>query len=231
MGVTRLTNLNIVRDNGNVIGPSTSPSCGLSTSLCCQCIATFCGTESLSLTLGNRCGCNQCDECEQCCCCLCGVCTRVTPGGMYRMNKVYEYRENDTWGPSTCDATEETRFDVCVATCSGSEIDFKGFYYRSSGSALFFAADIGSTGGTWSNWNSHCNNANSQLGSCGWTADGMWTTTGRDYWCSRHCNQSYWNGGSYTFRGFIVNMGPTGGGGTPDKNQQGCYHSFYQYTP
>jgi len=230
MTVRRLTNLNITKNNANIVGPSTSPSCTQVNTTCCTCICNYCGSTSIFLTLGCRCGCNKCDTCNCCCCCACCTCNRTTPGGMYRVNKVLDYRSADTWGGTTSTTGPTNGFSTCTGTCYGLAIDFKGFYYRSSGNTRYFAADLGSTGTVnWSGYNTHAGNANGSLGACGWAAKPYWTTEGRDYWCSRHCNQTYWNGYCSNFRGHTINMGPSMGGGDPEKNQGHIArsHSFY----
>jgi len=123
MGINRPTNLNIrdVPGNGSIVGPSTSPTCVESTTVCESCFNT-CGSPSMVFDQSGL-GCQntfcRCNCCDVVCGCDCILCTRTVPGGMYKPSEVYEAKERDAWPPNTT----STGATTCLCNINPGTID------------------------------------------------------------------------------------------------------------
>lgn len=102
MGINRPKNLNIrdVPGNGSIVGPSTSPSLGVSTSTC---FSSTSGTGPCSLlfdntVLGLSCTFCGCAVGNVCCSCNCTVYDRRVPSGMWKSSEQYTASKNNAWG-------------------------------------------------------------------------------------------------------------------------------------
>lgn len=114
--------------NGSVIGPTVTPTCGVSTTVCCTFISNIGFTTTASPVLGCRTQPSTCCYCPCCSCCPCIVTTRTVPSGMWKSSEQWDASIRDAWGPPTS-ATGPTG-TLCgpSASCALSPVDCKAFY-------------------------------------------------------------------------------------------------------
>lgn len=138
MAPFRPTNLNkrYYPGNASVIGPTCTPTLGITTTQCCTCVSTLCGTATItSFTLGCRCHSATCPCCQCCNCCSCTVCARTTPSGMWKSFEQYTACSQQTWGCfSTCSTGPQIGFCANNGIISGGTVDCQGFLICDQGS-------------------------------------------------------------------------------------------------
>lgn len=182
--------------NGSVIGPTTIPTVGVTTTQCSVCNCTLCGSASLTYTLGCRCLPTSYACCHCCCCCACTVCDRTVPSGMWKSSEQWEARTRDAWGDDTCITGPEIGFCANSGTITGGTTDCKGFLI--CGTNWFVAPSCTQLGTSWWCRDDAVTLANTCMGSCGWfvpncsqlqnpgySCRGYWDTyAGTWYWSS-----------------------------------------------
>ena len=219
MGINRPSNLNIrdVPGNGGIVGPSTTPSCGVSTTTCETCHNTC---DALSdVSLGSRyvtlCACPCCDIV---CSCDCTVYDRTIPSGMWKTSEQYEAKGRDAWGADTSCSTVA----ACVCninsgcTCCTTCTTCVGGYTWCKASNIAWVVAPSSSEVIRS---FYCrNHATSTAGSCtgcggwfipsanGYNQSGLFKCAAycREYWDAY--NGGYWSSDTQNNDAFYMNM-------------------------
>jgi hypothetical protein len=209
--------------NASVIGPTRTPTLGLSTTTCFS-TTNVCCPCCLNYNLGCRCGCCACPCFDACCSFPCTVCTPIVPSGMWSSSEQYELSKNNLWTQQTSSSGACT-LECCVnigTTCAGAPIDFKGFmvcrigdngdadacngYFLVSPTANQCCECFKCICGTSTLWNA-ISAANSNLGSCGWfipDSGGPFVASGdygnaiacKTYW-DAYCTDGHWTSSAY----------------------------------
>jgi len=199
MAPFRPTNLNkrLYPGNGNIIGPTRTPSVNCTTTTCCSFTCAFCGSCSQTLSLGCRCALASCPCCHACTCCLCTVCDRTIPSGRWRSSQQYTSRINDSWGNDSCSSGAVSNFNVCCATCFSTGTDYKGFYIAPTWPKWFVAPSSTQVNTSFYNRNAAVTSANNAMGCCSWFVPSCSELQNpgfacRSYWDNYTCNW-YWS--------------------------------------
>lgn len=214
MGINRPSNLNIrdVPGNGSIVGPSTSPTCVESTTVCETCFNT-CGSSTLSFdstVLGCQCTFCKCPCCDIVCGCDCTVCNRTIPSGMWKPSEQYEAKGRDAWGDNTSSSGSQS----CLCninsgfTCGAINAPVGGYIMCVASSVAWVVAP--SSTEVTRNWHSR-NDATTtaqaaaacgdwfipvyqQLQNPGYTCRTYWDNVAGRYWSNTDRNNGYaWN--------------------------------------
>lgn len=231
MGINRPVNLNIrdVPGNASIVGPSTSPSCYQTDTLCETC-HNRCGSASAQNSLGSQyveiCTCACCDVVCGCCC---RSCDRTTPSGIYKQSEQYTAREADTWGDdSSCNdavtclcninngtITQNITFTAGYVICKNSNVAWvvapdstevqRSWYCRADAVTVAQAA---AACGDWFIPNV------TQMSNPGYSNRGYWdSNSGGRYWTNDGYSARY-------ARSFMFNNGPNCPQGGPSARYQ-----------
>jgi hypothetical protein len=202
--------------NASVIGLTCTATLGITTTTCCACISTLCGSQCLTYTLGCRSLPSSCSCCPCCCCCLCTVCDRTVPSGRWKASEQYEAKTRDAWGDDTCSAGSAVGFCGSSGTITGGNVDNGGFFVCTNGVCRWFisAAITEKTCSYDNGYTPTVECACTNGGDCSWYIGNVTEMrcagfTCRTYWDS-YTSSLYWTStqkSNYPRRGVHVDIG------------------------
>lgn len=231
MAPFRPSNINkrIYPGNAGVIGPTTIPTIGFTTTTCCASYNVCSACAFSDLVLGCRCSYCYCPCCNHCCSCPCTVCNRTVPSGMWRSSEQYESRKKDTWGDDSCSAGAATC--ICCTdigqTNIGNVSDYGGFFICCGPTTCkwFVSPCCTLVCRTWYCRADSVTSANSCVGSYGWFMPSVGNLQNpgsccRTYWDDGN-TLTYWaNNEGTSYYGCTVNVtngDARGGPGVPGR--------------
>jgi len=188
--------------NASVIGPTCTPTLGITTTTCCS-STNVCGAcVGPDTVLGCRCTFCYCPCCNVCCSCPCTVCTQTVPSGMWSSFEQYEASTRSAWGTGITSSAGAATCLCCTNVgfaCTTNIADCKGFFIccGPATNKWFVAPSCTEVSRCWYTRGDAVTVANSCMGSCGWIVPtiGQLQNPGyscRTYWDS-YAAANYWS--------------------------------------